>query len=143
MKELILLLLFGRTVLLTPIPVVVNSNCQKLELEKPLKVINRGAALEIRIPPGSNGSPKIPNAVTAPQIFEQLYPQGSVTATFYRKDETYVQATNIDVAVADDSYGLLLQPAKFFNVGDKFYGVTVCSKWPISNARIYWQTAME
>lgn len=143
MKEFLLLLFFGRSMLLMPGPVTINASCINVNLEKPARVINAGAALEINVPAGSNGSPPVTNPVTSPDVLARLYPFGTVTATLYKKDRTSVDASNVAVGTTNDSYILILRPQKLFHVGDKFYDIKICSKGIISSVEIHWQTAME
>lgn len=153
MKEFLLFLLFGKSILLTPMPVTIGPNCINLNSVKPLKAINGSAVLEVRIHPGTNGTLKIVDTVAAPQQIERMYPSGSVTATLFRADGSKVNAVNSDVATANDFYGLGLYPLispnaskstiPGFREGDKFTRITICSKNPITDIQVYWQTAME
>lgn len=153
MKELLLLLFFGKTMLLTPVPVTIGPACININADKPLRAINSGAVLSIQILPGSNGTPKPVNTAAAPQQIEKIYPLGSVTAVLYRTDGSKVNAINTDVATGNNFYGLDLYPLvppnapkatiPSFQKGDKFSRVTICSKAPITDVKIYWRTAME
>lgn len=143
MKEFLWLLFFGHSMLLTPMPVTINAGCINLNLEKPARVINGGAALEINIPSGSNGSPLVTNPVTSPDVLATLYPFGTVTATLQKNTQSVIEASNIAVGTTNDSYNLILRPSKLFQVGDKFHGIKICSKEIITNVKVYWQTAME
>jgi len=138
-----LLLFFGRLVLLTPIPLTINASCINFHSNKPLRVITSGAYLEIRIAADSNGTSKVTNPVASSKVVEKIYPTGTVTAELLRTDGATINALNNDLGTANNFYGLILQPPRFFIEGDKYYDVKVCSKVIISSAEIYWHTAME
>ncbi len=153
MKELILLLFFGKSVLLTPVPVTVGPGCITLQPQKTLRVINSGAALEIHIPPTANDNSKQVNIVSASGDMQKMYPVGSVSAMLFRDDGSRVLAVNTDVGTGNNFYELNLRPplpqnspkgiVPAYQDGDKFVSVTMCSKNPIPAAQIYWQTATE
>lgn len=153
MKEFLSALFFGHSILLTPTPVVIGASCIELKPSKVLEAINSSAVLEIKLSPGTNGTPKTVDVVAASKELGKLYPIGSVTAVLYRVDGSNVTALNTDVAVASDFYGLMLRPPvaphsaanvlPSFQGGDKFTRVAVCSKFAISDAQVYWQNSME
>lgn len=153
MKEFFVALLFGNSISLTPTPISVGPGCVDLKPPKVLEAVNSGAVLQIRLVPGTNGTPKMIDTVAAPQELDKLYPHGVVTALLYKIDGSKVAALNTDVATSRDFYGLMLRPpvalnvsvssVPAFNEGDKFTRVEVCSKVPMTNVTIYWQTSME
>jgi len=153
MKEFILLLLFGRSVLLTPTPISIGPSCVVLSPSKVLHVINGNAALEIEIQPGTNGAPNIINVINVPKVLQKLYPPGTITAQLFRENGSIVDAINTDVGTGKDSYSINMRPpvstisAKkslpAYIEGDKFTKVSICSKHTLSDVQVYWQTAME
>lgn len=153
MKELFLLLFFGKSLLLTPAPITIGPSCSVLQPDKTLHVVNGGAALEIRLKPGSNTTSKTINPVSASSDLGAAFPVGTVTAQLDRKDGSRVIAVNSDVGTGADFYELNLRPPvplgspkgllPAYRDGDSFISVTICSKSPIINAQVYWQTATE
>src|SRR5215469_10332687 len=150
MKELILLLLFGRSMVLTPNAVSIGPSCVHIIPDKPLHVINEGASLEIFLPANSNGLPLSVNTVTAPQDVNNRFPKGSVSATLVRDDGILIRAVNTDVGSTRNNYILNLRPElprngdslmPTYTRGDKFTSISVCAKSEITDVRIYWQTA--
>ena len=152
MKELILLLLFGRSVDLTPAAVSIGPNCLHLTPEKTLRVINESASLEIILPANTNGLALTVNAASASQQVDSRFPVGFVSATLVRDDGTQVHAINTSNGSTQKGYVLILYPETSGNIsgamptytrGDKFTSVSICAKSVISNAHVYWQTAAE
>lgn len=152
MKELILLMLFGRSVDLTPTPVSIGPACVQLTPDKSLRVINEGASLEIILPANTNGLPVTVNAASAPQQMDIRFPVGFVSATLSRDDGTQVHAINASTGSTEKGYLLLLYPeaagsfkgvVSTYTRGDKFKSVSICAKSVITNAHVSWQTASE
>jgi hypothetical protein len=153
MKEFILLLLFGKSLLLTPSPVSIGPSCIAIQSGKTLHVVNGGAALEIRLMPGTNTLSNTVNPVSAPTELRVAFPVGTITATLYRKDGSHVVALNSNVGTGANFYVLELTPSDHsgnadgtipaYQNGDSFNSVTICSKKLITDAQIYWQTATE
>lgn len=152
MKELILLLLFGRSVSLTPTPISIGPSCVHITPDKPLRVINEGASLEILLPPNSNGLPQSVNAASASRDIDTRFPRGSVSATLLRDDGSQVHAINTYVGSMEKGYILNLRPELLrsdnaalptYTRGDKFTSISICAKSTISSVNVYWQTAAE
>ncbi|HEV2487220.1 MAG TPA: hypothetical protein VGT08_16955, partial [Terracidiphilus sp.] len=137
---------------LTPTPIMIGPGCVHIAPDKPLRVINEGASLEILLPPNSNELPQSVNAASAFRDVDTRFPRGSVSATLLRDDRTQVHAINTDIGSMKKGYILNLRPEPLrsdnaalptYTRGDKFTSISICAKSTMSSVNVYWQTATE
>jgi hypothetical protein len=140
MFDFVLWLLFGRDILLTQSDVALPPTCTIIG-SKAGVITSKGpgATLVVEIPYGASGAATSVGIVDRLQRVEKDYPKGRIRATFYRGDQSFVEATNSGTGGTDSNFVLFVSPPDGFKKGEEFDRIKVCADPGIASARLYWR----
>ena len=138
MKELFLILLFGRVVLLTPEPISFNDTYSLIP-SKPLSVVTRGAALEIKITSMVDRS-LVRKAAFDSHAVTRIFPPGILVAYLKDKNGDISKLTySGNSAVSSDDIWLVLTKPGGISTRKEFIQVVLTTKKPMRNVAVQWR----
>ena len=134
MKEFFTLLFFYKDVVLTPVPINIDSKCLDIVPKEPLTVLTAGAALDIEI------SRQVKGRLWFDDV-DREFPRDTIVATLRRVQGDAVTATNRSSALGDKFFRLEVAPKEQFRKGDKFSAIRLCATKSIPNVKVIWRNA--
>ena len=149
MKELILILLFGKSLLLTQHNVDITNNWLEINPDKPLIAITGGASINIKISIedkriiGLRGSENIIGELT------KIFPSDIVYAELIKDDGSHIELSRRIISVSDfsltkeDSVYILLTSDRSLPVDESYKSVRLKSNYGLKNVKIYWKNFSE
>ena len=145
MKELILILLFGKAILLTMSPVNLNNNWLELTPLKTFKALNRGASLNVQLSTDDMILKSINHNEDIFSQLDKLIPDGTIEAAVVDENNSVIELSNKDFSISDstfsreDSVRIILVPRKPFPTGVDFKLVKIRSNIKLNNVNIFWK----
>jgi len=134
MLTLIKIILFGGSTLLTPNPIDIGHEPIQIAFEKPLKVITKGASINIDVSP----------YITANNVFdgfkeiESSFPEGCVIAVLESVDGKKIVLSKSSARWGGDNKMLNLKSNIGVPTGVKFVGIQISSCKAISDTNVTW-----
>lgn len=135
MKQFLLSLLFGKTIILTPSPIPIGEEWVELSLAKPLEAVSGGASVQLDV----TGLIEKRGLYEARAEAEQKFPKGSVSGQLIARSGEAIQLENVGVAWSSESIKLLLSSEGLVPVDVEFVWLRLKSTNQISSAIVYWQ----
>lgn len=89
MKTLIIILLFGKTILLTPNPISIDNDAIVLKLSEPISAITKGASIQIEVT-SMLSSYDVSDVIEAQGVVKELFPEGTISASLNNDDDDKV-----------------------------------------------------
>lgn len=138
MKQFLLILLFAKTVLLTPYPVSFESELE-IAPAKPLKAITSGAEIQIQVTSmiavdRGVGILKLQDAIT------EAFPSGTINAHLFSKSgKEIVLGYNGFFSFAKNDVWLTLSKEGGMPTNMEFVKIVIESKVPLKDVNIYWK----
>jgi hypothetical protein len=138
MKQFLLMLLFAKVVLLTPVPVTVIGN-QELPLPQPLSALSPGASLEVQLPPAVAGESREKRFKTWSRINE-MFPAGSIHAVLYdERGKQFKLDYRGKASMSEADVRLILDAKNGVPAKTKYVRLIVYSQRPLASVKIYWR----
>lgn len=145
MIDLIMIILFGREILLTPDYVSLTNEYLELQPKKEISAINAGATLNVQLSPISSIIEQVKSAEDPIEELEKRLTQGTIEAILIdtNGDEVFLESSGILVSDFTLTKDGCVRISLARNVGNllerKFKALKIKSKIPISNTKIVWR----
>ena len=138
MKQFLLMLLFAKVVLLTPVPVTVIGD-RELPLPRPLSALSPGASLEVQLPPAVAGESRDDRFKTWSHINE-MFPAGSIHAVLYDEHGKQLKLEYRGKAsMSEADVRLILDAENGVPAKTEYVRLIVYSQRPLASVKIYWR----
>lgn len=145
MLDLIMILLFGRAIVLTPDPIDITSEYTYIEFKNQVSAINEGATLNILLSPNSSITDSIKSDKDPFDSLEKLLPKNTIDAVLKDSRGYEISLKNNGILVSDftltkEGYARIPLSMTVGNLLDKeFKSMKIKSKVPVKNIKILWQ----
>ena len=135
MLELIQIVLFGGNILVTPEPILVDTEPRLIAIQKPLKAINCSASFNVDISEHITTS-KYPDPI---REAEAKFPQGCLNITLTSKDGKIANFSKSSVTYGSPtSVSINLKASSTFDESIKYSSLIITSCRRINAAKITW-----
>lgn len=135
MFEFIQIILFGGNLLITPEPILVDTEPRSITIQEPLKAINCSASLNIDISEHIT-TRKYPDFI---HEAEEKFPQGCIRISLISNDGKIAEFTKSSVTYGSPtSVSINLKAASFFDERIKYSSLIITSCRRINAAKITW-----
>ena len=137
MYEFFMVLFFGKTLLLTPVGVDVDSYTKISLDEHPVMAINSGAQIQIQVPEILNVKTSSP--VDRISLIESIFPSDSLRANIVSSNgESFVLDVQ-SVSVSADDSRICLSSSSGVPTNTEYNTILLYSKISIKGAKVYWK----
>lgn len=135
MKELFLILLFGKTLLLSSSNVI-DSQGVVFHLKKPISAITAGASMQIDV---TNNIKIAEDIITLSMEAREFMRDGYVKAFLYDEEGLVTELSyRGDISVSREGVRIILDSVTGTPVGRKWEKVKITSSLPLKKVDVYW-----
>lgn len=145
MKEFLLILLLGRSILLTPEPVNISNQWIVIPIDNSITAINSGATLNVQLSVNGQLVTEIKKVDNHFKKLKELLPDETIEAVLSDKDGNQVKFTNTGFSISDstfirdDSVWITMKKLTGVVLNQKFSQLKIRSSIDIEKARIFWK----
>jgi hypothetical protein len=138
MKALFLILLFGKSVVVTPEPIDIVGEVA-FQLPEPISAITSGAHVRIDVTRSLPGTIDSSNAVAVLDYLKAEYPDGSVTATLVTESGQKTILDRVGGSFGEDSAELTLWTLSGVETGVDFSELKIETTTTLEDVIVLWQ----
>jgi len=135
MKELLIVLIFGKTILLTPSPILIGPEWVDISISKQLVAINEGASVLLDI----SSLPHDKDLQAVRKEIDAKYPKGSVKGQLVTNDGVVHELFNVGLSWNKKATRLILSSEQPIPKDIHFVKVRLRSEYLIETTYVYWK----
>ena len=145
MKEFFLILLLGKSIVLTSEPVDISNEWISISIEKPISAINAGASLNIQLSINGQIIKEIKKADNHFKELKKIIPDETVEAILFNVDGDQIAFSNQGFSISDhtfirsDSVWVTLKSLTHVPPGKRFNTLKIKSKKYFQSVKIIWK----
>lgn len=133
MREFLLTLLLGKTIILTPSPVELTGDWLEIRLDAPLEAVTSGANIGVDVYEVTEGERDI-------ERLDELFPPGVIVAKMISKEGDEIVLTNVSAySFGENSTWILLVGKKPVPTRIEFVTVFLRSEVEIEKVKVIWR----
>ena len=132
--NLIKIMLWGGTTLLTPEPIDINLDITKITFKKPISAINAGASIKIDI----TKYIKVTNTVASLKEIDEIFPDNCVSIKLVSTSNKSFTLSKLNGGVGNKSAAVYISSQSGVPTGVKFHSLEISSCKLLESINIEW-----